>query len=437
MSSLYRTTDPSERARALPHTVAEAVATLFRDGMPVRLSAYDGSVAGPQDSPWGLELRTERALSYLLTAPGDLGLARAYASGDLVITGVHPADPYDVLRLLLDRVALRLPSPAEALAVLRAVGVRALVPPAPPPQEHLPRWRRVMEGLRHSTTRDAEAIEHHYDVSNQFYEMVLGESMAYTCALYEDAGRTLEQAQYAKFDLVARKLGLRPRQRLLDVGCGWGGMAIHAAREYGVKVLAVTLSAPQAAWAQEAVARHGLSSLVEVRHQDYRDVAEGDFDAISSIGMMEHVGVRNYGTYFSFLRDKLRPGGRLLNHCITRQHNRREDAGAFIDRYIFPDGELTGSGRIVTEAQDAGLEVVHTENLRKHYALTLRHWNANLRANWDACVDQVGEGTAKIWGLYLAGSRLGFERNNIQLHQVLAAHTDAAGDDGFGLRPDW
>jgi cyclopropane-fatty-acyl-phospholipid synthase len=152
---------------------------------------------------------------------------------------------------------------------------------------------------------------------------------------------------------------------------------------------------------------------------------------------MEHVGVRNYGTYFSFLRDKLRPGGRLLNHCITRQHNRREDAGAFIDRYIFPDGELTGSGRIVTEAQDAGLEVVHTENLRKHYALTLRHWNANLRANWDACVDQVGEGTAKIWGLYLAGSRLGFERNNIQLHQVLAAHTDAAGDDGFGLRPDW
>ena len=437
MSSLYRTSGPKAGTRPLPTTVAEAVATLFRDGMPVRLTAYDGSTVGPEDSPLGLELRTERALSYLLTAPGDLGLARAYASGDLTLTGVHPGDPYDLLRLLLDRVALRLPSPTEALAVLRAIGVRALVPPPPPPQEHLPRWRRVMEGMRHSAVRDAEAIEHHYDVSNRFYEMVLGPSMAYTCALYEDAGRSLEQAQYAKFDLVARKLGLRPRQRLLDLGCGWGGMAMHAAREYGVRVLAVTLSEPQAAWAQEAVARNGLSSLVEVRHQDYRDVTEDGFDAISSIGLMEHVGVRNYGTYFSFLREKLRPRGRLLNHCITRPHNRHQEAGAFIDRYVFPDGELTGSGRIVTEAQNAGLEVVHTENLRKHYALTLHHWNANLVDHWEECVDEVGEGTAKIWGLYLAGARLGFERDNIQLHQVLAARTDEKGDDGFGLRPGW
>jgi cyclopropane-fatty-acyl-phospholipid synthase len=435
MTSLYRTHDgpPGDD----PHTVAGAVATLIKDGPPVRLSAYDGSSAGPTDTEVGLHLRTERALSYLLTAPGELGLARAYAAGDLEITGAHPGDPYQLLGLMMDRVGLRIPAPAEALAVLRSVGVRALVPPTPPPQEHLPRWRRLVEGMRHSTARDAEAIEHHYDVSNRFYELVLGDSMAYTCALYEDADQTLQQAQWAKFDLVARKLGLGAGDRLLDVGCGWGGMAMHAAREHGTRVLAVTLSAAQASWAQRAVAQAGLADLVEVRHQDYRDVTEDGFDAVSSIGLTEHIGVRNYPSYFGFLRDRLRPRGRLLNHCITRPGNRHVETGAFIDRYIFPDGELIGSGHIVADAQDAGLEVAHTENLRHHYALTLRDWNANLMAHWDECVAEAGEATAKIWGIYLAGSRLGFERNKVQLHQVLATRTDERGEDDIGLRPDW
>ena len=214
-------------------------------------------------------------------------------------------------------------------------------------------------------------------------------------------------------------------------------MVRHAAREYGVTALGVTLSRQQALWSQREIERQGLADLAEVRHSDYRDVVEGGFDAVSSIGLTEHVGVRNYPSYFEFIRSRLRPGGRLLNHCITRPDNRARDTGAFIDRYVFPDGELTGSGRIVTEMQDAGLEVRHEENLREHYALTLAGWSRNLVAHWDECVAEVGEGTAKVWGVYMAGSRLGFERNEIQLHQVLASRTDAAGNSGFPLRPTW
>jgi cyclopropane-fatty-acyl-phospholipid synthase len=223
--------------------------------------------------------------------------------------------------------------------------------------------------------------------------------------------------------------------RLLDVGCGWGGMVRHAAEHYGVKVLGVTLSRKQATWAQERIKEMGLDHLAEVRHSDYREVTETGFDAVSSIGLTEHIGVKNYPSYFGFLRDRLRPQGRLLNHCITRPHNKHQETGAFIDRYVFPDGELTGSGRIITEAQNVGLEVMHEENFRLHYARTLAGWCRNLQENWDACVAEVGEGTARVWGLYMAGSRLGFERNEIQLHHVLAVKTDDAGRDDFPLRP--
>ncbi len=364
-------------------------------------------------------------------------MARAYVAGDLVLHGVHPGDPYAAMTLLKDHLDFRTPSAGEVVAMLRGLGVSHLKPPPPPPQEHLPRWRRAVEGLRHSMGRDAEVIRHHYDVSNAFYRHVLGPSMAYTCALYLDEQSTLEQAQHEKFDLVARKLDLKPGQRLLDVGCGWGGMVRHAAQEYGVRALGVTLSAQQASWGKEAIDRDGLGDLAEVRHLDYRDVLESDFDAVSSIGLTEHIGVRNYPAYFSFLRGRLREEGRLLNHSITRHHNRPESTGAFIDRYVFPDGELTGSGTIIREAQNAGLEVVHSENLRHHYALTLRDWNRNLVDHWDECVAEVGPGTARVWGLYMAVSRIGFERNEIQLHQVLAARTSDDGSDGFPLRPRW
>jgi cyclopropane-fatty-acyl-phospholipid synthase len=418
-------------------TIAAAVDSLMRDGMPVRFTAYDGSSAGPSDAVIGLELTSPRGLAYLLTAPGDLGMARAYVTGDLLIHGVHPGDPYDALVHLQNRLGFRAPSPTEALAVLRSLGLSTLRPPPPPPMEAPPRWRRAVEGLRHTKGRDADAISHHYDVSNRFYELVLGPSMTYTCAVYPTADATLEEAQAEKYDLICRKLGLQPGQRLLDVGCGWGGMVRHAAREYGVRALGVTLSRQQASWAKEAIDRERLGDLAEVRHLDYRDVLETGFDAVSSIGLTEHIGVRNYPAYFAHLRDRLVPGGRLLNHCITRSHNRRQDIGSFLDRYVFPDGELTGSGRIITEAQDSGLEVMHEENLRRHYALTLAGWCRNLRDHWDEAVAEVGEGTARVWGLYMAGSRLAFERNEIQLHHVLAARTTDDGDDGFPLRPTW
>jgi cyclopropane-fatty-acyl-phospholipid synthase len=418
-------------------TIGEAISRLMPSGVPFRFTAYDGSSAGPEDSPFHVHLENERGLSYLLTAPGDLGVVRAYVSGDITLQGVHPGDPYELMMRLQHEVGISIPSPADAFAIVRGLGWSHLKPPPPPPQETLPRWRRLLEGLRHSKGRDAEAISHHYDVSNRFYEMVLGPSMTYTCAVYPTLEATLEEAQFAKYDLVCRKLGLGPGMRLLDVGSGWGGMVRHAAQYYGVQVVGVTLSREQAAWAGSAIKRDGLDDVAEVRFGDYRDVRDTGFDAVSSIGLTEHIGVRNYPSYFSFLRDKLVPGGRLLNHCITRPDNTSTDTGAFIDRYVFPDGELTGSGRIISEMQDLGLEVRHAENLREHYALTLKGWSQNLADNWDECVREVGEGTAKVWGIYMAGSRRAFERNELQLHQVLAVKPDAHGHARFPLRPDW
>jgi cyclopropane-fatty-acyl-phospholipid synthase len=419
-------------------TIAEAVSRLMRDGMPFRLEAYDGSSAGPVDAPFTARLVNERGLAYLMTAPGDLGFARAFVSGDLELDGVSLADPYEMMALVQSRLRLRMPGPAELLQVVRSLGLSNLKPPPPPPEEHQPRWRRMVEGLRHSKARDAEAIHHHYDVSNRFYEVVLGPSMAYTCAVFPDQDATLEQAQFEKFDLVCRKLGLKPGDRLLDVGCGWGGMVRHAAQHYGVQALGVTLSRQQAEWAQQAIKDEGLDHLAEVRFGDYRDVEEEGFDAVSSIGLLEHIGVRNYPDYFTFLQGKLRVGGRMLNHCITRRDGSLSTkAGAFIDRYVFPDGELAPVGTIVTAMHDHGLEVRHVEDLREHYALTLRDWCRNLEQGWDDALGEVSLGVAKVWGLYMAGSRLAFERNEIGLHQVLGVKVGADGDAQMPLRPTW
>ncbi|MGP4054657.1 class I SAM-dependent methyltransferase [Mycobacterium sp. 4D054] len=419
-------------------TLAEVLAIFAAGRRPLKFTAYDGSSVGPEDATLGLDLLSPRGTTYLATAPGDLGLARAYVAGDLRLNGVHPGDPYELLTALTDRLEYKRP-PARVLAnIVRSIGIEHLKPIAPPPQEALPRWRRIAEGLRHSKTRDAEAIQHHYDVSNIFYEWVLGPSMTYTCACYPHPDATLEEAQENKYRLVFEKLRLKPGDRLLDVGCGWGGMVRYAAR-HGVRAVGVTLSREQAQWAAAAIERDGLGDLAEVRHGDYRDVRESHFDAVSSIGLTEHIGVANYPSYFRFLKSKLRPGGLLLNHCITRNNNRSHaTAGGFIDRYVFPDGELTGSGRIITEVQDVGLEVVHEENLRHHYAMTLRDWSRNLVEHWDDAVAEVGLPTAKVWGLYIAASRVGFEQNAIQLHQVLAVKLDErGGDGGLPLRPWW
>jgi cyclopropane-fatty-acyl-phospholipid synthase len=321
----------------------------------------------------------------------------------------------------------------ERITVLRELGGFKLLRRPPAPEQEV-----RLSGRLHSKARDQKAISHHYDVSNKFYEWILGPSMAYTCAVYPSATSTLEEAQFEKFDLVARKLGLRPGMRLLDVGCGWGGMVMHAAQHYGVRALGVTLSRRQAEWAQKAIAEAGLTELAEVRHLDYRDVAESDFDAVSSIGLTEHIGLSQLDSYFRFLTGKMRPGARLLNHCITvpaTTDGVKDDW--FIRRYVFPDGELTGVGRIVSAMQDMGLEIRHAEDLREHYALTTKAWSENLDAHWDEAVAEVGMGTARVWKLYLAGVSLGFTQNKVQLHQVLGVKLHSSGAADFPLRPDW
>lgn len=433
----FKQSPTSDSNRTHKLTISEILELLSDGNLPLRFTAYDGSAAGPEDARLGLHLKSPRGTTYLATAPGDLGMARAYVSGDLEAVGTHPGDPYEILRIMSEELRFRRPGALTLATITRSLGWDLLRPIAPPPQEVVPRWRRIAEGLRHSKTRDADSISHHYDVSNTFYEHVLGPSMTYTCAVYTDAGDSLEDAQDNKYRLVFEKLGLKAGDRLLDIGCGWGGMVRYAARQ-GVSVIGATLSKEQAGWAQKAIADEGLSELAEVRFSDYRDIVETDFDAVSSIGLTEHIGVQNYPSYFESIKSKLRPGGRVLNHSITRPDNRSGvRAGAFIDRYVFPDGELTGSGRIISEMQNAGLEVRHEENLREHYALTLEAWCRNLVDNWDACVAEAGEGTARVWGLYMAGSRLGFERNVVQLHQVLGVKLGPKGTANVPLRPWW
>jgi cyclopropane-fatty-acyl-phospholipid synthase len=415
----------------MPRTSLAELLTRALAGAPVAVEAYDGSRSGPADAPVRFVLRSPKALAYLLSAPSSLGFARAFVSGELEIQG----DPYDALSLLWSDNIGHLPW-MERLALLRSIDPKALRWVEPPPEEM--GARRLRSGLRHSKQRDAQAISHHYDVSNRFYEWVLGPSMTYTCACYPDETSTLEEAQEHKYDLVCRKLGLEPGMRLLDVGCGWGGMVRHAAKHYGVQALGVTLSRRQAEWAKERIASDGLGHLAEVRFSDYRDVTETDFDAISSIGLTEHIGRANLPAYFSFLNGKLRPAARLLNHCITRPTTTEDNRfGGFIDRYVFPDGELEGVGVIVSAMQDNGFEVRHEENLREHYGRTLAGWCANLSAHWDEAVAEVGPGRARVWALYMAGSRLGFERHTIELHQVLGVKVGADGRSGMPLRPDW
>ena len=419
-------------------TVGEAFDRYLGPGTGLRIEAYDGSTGG---DPGGqvVHVRSPDALNYLLTAPGSIGLVRAYLSEQLVIEGMDEGDPYPELHTFHGGLSPRRPSLRELPDLARFVRETGLHVPELPPQESPARWRRLAHGLRHGRARDAAAIAHHYDVSNPFYELVLGPTMAYTCAVFPDDDASLEEAQSYKFDLVCRKLGLSPGMRLLDVGCGWGGMVRHAVKHYGVSALGVTLSANQASWGREVLEREGLTDRAEIRHSDYRDVTERGFDAISSIGLTEHVGVRHYPAYFRFLLERLRDGGRLLNHCITWPHNLKNGMpkDQFTNRYTFPDGELAGSGEIVRVMENTGFEVVHQENLREHYARTAAAWSANLSANWEACVAEAGLGTARVWGLYLAGSRMNFEKNVIQLHQVLGVRTSEAGESGVELRPDW
>jgi cyclopropane-fatty-acyl-phospholipid synthase len=408
--------------------LAVVIRDLLGDDLPVAIAAYDGSRLGPVDPEATIVVRSPAALQRLLTAPGELGFARAYVEGHLDVEG----DIFAALALrdCLPRVALNRKQWVDILRLATAAGgLRALRPLPPPPEE------ASLRGRRHSRARDAAAIAHHYDVSNHFYRLVLGPSLTYSCAVWRDPAISLEDAQAAKHELVCRKLGLAPGMRLLDVGCGWGGMVLHAAQHHGVRAVGVTVSARQADLAAKRAADAGLADRVEIRLQDYRDVTDGPYDAISSIGMFEHVGLTQLRVYFQSLRGLLQPGGRLLNHAIARPPGDRPRfaRAGFIDRYVFPDGELHEVGSVVSAMQEEGFEVRHLESLREHYALTLRRWVANLERTWKDAVAEVGLARARIWRLYMAGSALNFEAGRTQVHQVLAVRADD-GESGLPLR---
>ena len=420
-------------------TVAEVLEPLVRTtigtALPIRIDCWDGSSLGPPDAALHVRFTSRRGLRRLLWAPNELGFARAYVSGDVQIQG----DLFDAMQRL-DELAEPERGPGvhigteTTVAVLKAVlRLGALGLPPKPPAEEI-----RLGGRRHSTGRDSAAISAHYDVGNDFYRLVLGPSMVYSCAYFEEAPSTayrLEDAQRAKLDLVARKLGLEPGMRVLDVGCGWGGFVLHAAREYGVRAVGVTLSREQAAFARRRVEEEGLGDLVEIRVQDYRDVPDGPYDAIASTGMAEHVGMAQLPGYAGHLHSLLAPGGRLLNHAISRRPgppgDPKGDKTSFIDRYVFPDGELEPVSTMVDVLETAGFEVRDVESLREHYALTLREWVANLEREWDRAVALASPGRARIWRLYMAGSALGFECNRLGVNQVLAVRTAAGGRSGL------
>jgi len=404
--------------------------------IPLRLRAWDGSEAGPVDAPV-LEFRSRKALRRIVWSPGQLGLSRAYVAGDIDA----PGDIFAAFTALssagkfAEPGPFRPPSAAELWLLLRtAVRLGAIGPnPAPPPEEA----RVARKGRVHSKGRDSAAISHHYDVGNDFYALVLGPSMVYSCAVWpadaasQPAGGSpeegLDAAQEAKLDLVCRKLGLEPGMRVLDVGCGWGSFAIHAAARYGVTVVGVTLSVEQAALARKRAADAGLTDRVEIRVQDYRDVQDGPFDAISSIGMSEHVGRAQTPAYAAALFGLLRPGGRLLNHAISWNAGPTSpDPDSFIPRYVFPDGEMISLGEVVSALEAARFEVLDVEALRRHYALTLRAWVGRLEQNWDDAVRLAGEGRARVWRLYMAASALGFENGLTGVNQVLVQRPGGA-----------
>jgi cyclopropane-fatty-acyl-phospholipid synthase len=411
--------------------LAAAIGRFLGTNVPIAISCYDGSRIGPDDAETTLIVRSPKALNYVLTAPGEIGIARAYVSGELDVEG----DMFAALELRHHMPDVHI-GPSDWLELAKVAGVSSLRPLPPPPEE------ARLRGRRHSKERDAAAIAHHYDVSNDFYRLVLGPSMTYSCGVWPATDSTLEIAQASKYELVCRKLGLEPGMRLLDVGCGWGGMVMHAAQHHGVHATGVTLSHNQAEWARKAVRDAGLEDRVEIRVQDYRDVRDAPFDAVSSIGMFEHVGAAKLDEYFTALYELVRPGGRLLNHGISRPARKGGGGRArfahrsFIDRYVFPDGELHEVGTVVSRIQKAGFEARHVESLREHYALTLRAWVRNLEQSWDEAVAGTSPGRARVWRLYMAACAVGFEDNNTQIHQVLAVKNDGS-RSGFPLRPQF
>ena len=412
--------------------LAEALRPFVGGDLPLRLRAWDGSEAGPVDGPV-VVLRSPDAVRRLLWHPGELGAAQAYVTGELDVEGDLGAALSQVMAVAAERGLTGRPSASAVVRALRtALDLKMLGRPLPPPasQSHL-------RGRLHSPARDREAIAHHYDLSNEFYALLLDDTMAYSCGYWPDDRRGVSgyDAQRAKLDLVCTKLGLTEGMTLLDVGCGWGSLSLHAAEHFGARVTGITIAAEQKKFIDARIRERGLEDRVEIRLCDYRDAPPapggGEYDAVGSIEMGEHVGEGTYPTYVSVLRRAVRPGGRVLVQQMSRT-GRWPGGGPFIQAFIAPDMHMRPVGETLAHLERGGLEVRDVHALREHYVWTVRAWRETFEANVDALTALVGEEVVRVWRLYLAGGELTFRDGRMGVDQILcvrpgADHTLPAG----------
>jgi cyclopropane-fatty-acyl-phospholipid synthase len=417
---------PTLTSVGIAQRLAEAARPFIGGDLPVRLQLWDGSVAGPEDAPL-VVLRSPDALRRLLWHPGELGAAQAYVTGDL---DVPAQDGWDLDSALTHAFAVGKArglegvrrSPLALVQALRtAAGLGVLG--APP---KLPASQARVKGRLHSAIRDRRAISHHYDLSNEFYAAILDPSMAYSCGYHDNAHTILEDAQRAKLDLVCTKLGLDPGMRMLDVGCGWGSLSLHAAEHFGANVVGVTIAAEQKKFIDARIAERGLGDRVEIRLQDYREVPQrGHFDAVGSLEMGEHVGEANYPTYVKVLQGAVRPGGRVLVQQMSRT-GRHPGGGPFIESFIAPDMHMRPVGETVAHLERGGLEVRDVHALREHYVLTVAGWLERFEASVPRLTELVGEEVVRVWRLYLVGGSMAFRDGRMRVDQILAVRPGAA-----------
>lgn len=393
-----------------------------------RLELWDGRTVAPEgDERFRVTFQQQEGLNRLLGAFPGRAFGRAYAQG---LIDVYPLQTFleAVSHTTLKEEVLAFPSLFRAAL---ALGARPSTGALPNAEAHL-------HGRRHSRARDGAAIRHHYDVPVEFYQLWLDSTLTYSCAYFEDAQANIDTAERAKLDLVCRKLRLQPGESLLDIGCGWGSLPIHAARHYSAQVVGLTLSPAQAEVARGRVREQGLDDRVEIRLADYRDPVGQQFDTVATIGMLEHVGRKNIPRLAQSIADALRPRGRALVHGITTWPGQAIQRGSFVDAFIFPDGELEDVGYLCTEVERVGFEVRDVESLREHYALTLKQWRERLMSRWDEAERIVGRERLRLWELYLTGSEIGFRNNALSIHQILAVKADDRGQSGLPLtRDDW